>query len=445
MGSTQNQKNTEQSVNFSSFLTSVLALAGATIGIGNFWRFPYMMGSHGGSAFLLIFLLFLFLVGIPAVIAEFTMARLHRKSTIAIFYSLYGRLGFIGGHIVVLGLVLMSTYYSLVVGNIFYAAIFSVVWGVNSDTLDIFSEGLKNNSLQFVISLVTIWLSILIVYLGIRSGIERCSIVIVPMFYIIIVYLIFVVLSQPGAIDHLRGFLVPDFSKIGFKEVFAALGQCFYSLALGGLVLVAYGRHLRADSNLPGMGFSAAFSDTAASILTSLFIVPAVLIFALQLDSGPTLLFETLPRIFSKMFAGEILAALALWGMALMAVLSLVGALQFIFEALADISFWTRLGRVRLLLLIGAVISVISVVPAFKPGALATMDLVIGSSMPILGSLFLIVGMMWYSDKRVIIKEIYGVRSINVFNRIFLFWLKWVIPVILIVILAGTLYEVLYN
>lgn len=433
----------EEKINFSSFLTAVLALAGATIGMGNFWRFPYMMGSHGGSAFLLLFLGLLFLVGIPAVIAELTMARMHRKSTIAILSKIYGPFGFVVGHAVVLGMLLMSSYYILVVGNMCYAAGFSVMHGISHDTLDAFDKGLKNSNLQFFVSVIATWLSLLIVYMGIKRGIERCSNIIVPFFFLSILYLIYFALTQAGAVSHLRNFIIPDFSNIGFKEVFAALGQCFYSMALGGLVLVAYGRHLQKENDLQKMGMSAAFSDTTASILTSLFIVPTVLVFGLQLDAGPTLVFETLPRLFSEMPAGETLGALMMLSMASMAVLSLVGATQFLFEALADIPFWGRMGRKKLILLIGIICTSISVIPAYQPGALATMDLVIGSAMPIVGSFFLIVGMMWYSDRQTVIAEIFADKPLSIFNIFFLFWIKWVIPLVLIFILLGTLYELI--
>ena len=434
---------TDEKTNFSSFLTAVLALAGATIGMGNFWRFPYMMGSHGGSAFLLIFLGFLFLVGIPGVIAELTMARLHRKSTIAILGKIYGPFGNVVGHAVVLGMLLMSSYYILVVGNMCYAAGFSIIHGISYDSLDAFDKGLKNNNLQFFVSVIATWLSLLIVYMGIKRGIERCSNIIVPFFFLTILYLIYVALTQPGAVSHLRNFIIPDFSIIGFKEVFVALGQCFYSMALGGLVLVAYGRHLQKENDLQKMGISAAFSDTSASVLTALFIVPTVLVFGLQLDTGPTLVFETLPRLFSEMPAGETLGALMMLSMASMAVLSLVGATQFVFEALADIPFWGGMGRKKLILLIGIICTSISVIPAYQPGALAAMDLVIGSAMPIIGSLFLSVGMMWYSDKQAIIAEIYSDKPLSIFNIAFLFWMKWVIPLVLIFILLGTLYELI--
>ena len=441
MSTVKDNFQTADKTNFSSFLTAVLALAGATIGMGNFWRFPYMMGSHGGSAFLLIFLVCLFLVGIPAVIAELTMARMHRKSTIAILSNIYGPFGFFVGHAIVLGMLLMLSYYILVVGNMCYAAGFSVIHGLSWDSLDAFDKGLKNNNLQFFVSFISTWLSVLIVYMGIKRGIERCSNIIVPFFFLSILYLVYIALTQAGAVTHLRNFIIPDFSNIGFKEVFAALGQCFYSMALGGLVLVAYGRHLQKENDLPKMSISAAFSDTSASILTSLFIVPTVLIFGLQLDSGPTLVFETLPRLFSEMATGETLAGLMMLSMASMAVLSLVGAIQFIFEALADIPFWGRMGRKKLLLLIGFIGTATSVIPAYQPGALAKMDLVIGSAMPIIGSLFLIVGMMWFSDRRAVLAEIYVGKPISIFNVVFLFWVKWVVPAVLIFILLGTLYE----
>lgn len=214
-------------------MTTVLTLLGVAVGLGNVWRFPYMMGSYGGSAFLLLFIVFMCLIAVPALMCELALARAHRGATITVLRKSFGPVGRVLGYILVIGVLVSGTYYTLVVGNVFYSAWYSVFKGFEPERLTDFSAGLGNSVTQMAVGMAVLWSGLYVIWRGVKSGIERVSEVFVPFFFLVALYLIYVAMSLPGAGPAVAEFFKPDFSRIGPTEVFAALGQCFFSVGLG--------------------------------------------------------------------------------------------------------------------------------------------------------------------------------------------------------------------
>ncbi len=432
--------NIKNNPTFSSFLTTVLTLLGVAVGLGNVWRFPYMMGSYGGSAFLAVFVVLMCVIAVPAMMCELALARAYRGATITVLRKSFGPLGRLLGYILVLGILCSGTYYTLVVGNVFYSAWYVISAGFTPENLDDFSAQLGNHRLQFGIGLTVLWAGLFIIHSGLKKGIERVSELFVPFFFLVAIYLVYIALNLPGAGDAVRQFLRPDFSRIGPTEVFAALGQCFFSVGLGASFVLVYGKFISNETRLGPVALLSAGGDTLASILATLFIVPTVIVFGMELNGGPTLLFETVPRLLTQIPAGRLVGSFMLLALALVSFLSAVAVFQVATVALEEEPIGQWLGRGRLLLLIGAVETLGMVYPGWHPEIIGILDLIIGSGFMVTGGLLAVLGITWSYGRASAMQQIFTTEEPNTANKLIFLWMRFVIPLALMAILGATIY-----
>ncbi len=428
---------------FGSSLSTVLTLAGVAIGLGNVWRFPYMMGSYGGSAFLMLFLVLMLIIAVPALMAELALARHFRGATIKVLRSSWGGFGRFLGYVLVAAVGIAASYYLVIVANVFYSAGFSLFEGYSDTSIPAYSAGLGNSKLQYVIGLGILWSTLFIISVGLKSGVERISKVFVPFFFLVCLYLVYFTLSQPGAIAASVEFLQPDFSRIGFTEVFAALGQCFFSVGLGAAYIMVYGKFLRADESIGKIAGFTALSDLGASLLASLFIVPSILLFALPLDSGPQLIFDTLPRLFALMDGARFTAPLFLVALSLIAFLSVVASFNVVTLSLEEEPLGQRWGRNKLLLVVGVLESVMLIAPTWNPEIIGPLDLMFGSGSPVLGCLFAVLAIAWRVNRKDAFQQMFLTAEPGSASRWLFAWVQWGIPAALTVILIGTVWSAL--
>jgi len=428
---------------FSSLFATIATLSGVAIGLGNVWRFPYMMGSYGGSAFLLVFLALVVLIGIPAMAAELGLARTYRGATITSLAKAFGRPGRILGWLLVLSVTIAASYYFMVVGNVFFSMAYSVLVGFDAASTDRFAALLTNPYIQYPVALAIAWSALWVVDRGLNAGIERVSNLFIPVFFLIALYLIVTALRQPGATDALAGFMEPDFGRIGFQEAFAALGQVFFSMGLGATYILVYGKYLRPETNIRGAAALTALNDTAASVLASLFIVPTVLVFGLPLDSGPHLIFNTLPELFARMAGGRVFGSLMLIGLFLVAFLSVIASFQVITVSVSEQPLGRRISPRRVRLIAALIVSVLMPLPAWYPAIIGPMDLVLGSAMMITGCFFAVLAFGWHLRREDWAREIGWAGDASVGWSLVAVWIRWVIPAVLFLIMAGTVYDVL--
>ena len=399
-------------------------MIGVAVGLGNVWRFPYMMGQYGGSAFLVVYLVFVLVFAIPAVTAEWSLGRYTRHGPIGAMEKAFGPFGRLIGYVLVLTVLIANSYYVVIVGNVAFSAVFSTLTGFSSETIPLYEARLGNGVLQAGVAFLVIVAAIWVIHRGIGKGIERVSKLFVPLFGVMIVTLIVMALRLPGATTALQEFLAPDFSQLTATSIFAALGQAFFSLSLGGTFYLIYGSYLRDDENLPRTAIATGIGDVGAALLASLFIVPTVLALGLNMQAGPSLIFETLPRMFSEIPAGRIIGTAFLIGLWMMAFLSTVAAFQVIVAALTD-SF--KLSLTKAGLIVGGVEAVLMLPSALNPQIIGTLDLIFGSGMQMLGSGLTIIALFWGCDKAVAALQIFGGRTDGV-RSIYLLWLRWVVP-----------------
>jgi NSS family neurotransmitter:Na+ symporter len=421
-------------------MTTVLSLLGVAVGLGNVWRFPYMMGSYGGSAFLLLFIVFMCLIAVPALMCELALARAHRGATITVLRKSFGPFGRFLGYVLVIGVLISGTYYTLVVGNVFYSAWYSVVKGFSSETLTDYSAGLGNPVLQMAVGMAVLWSALYVIWRGLKRGIERVSETFVPFFFIVAIYLIYVAMTLPGAGQAVVTFLTPDFSRIGPTEVFAALGQCFFSVGLGASFALVYGKFISSDIKLGRVAAVSASGDTLASILAALFIVPTVMVFGMELNGGPRLLFETVPTLLTQMPGGRWVGSFMLLSLSLVSFLSALAVYQVVSVALEEEPFGQWLGRARLLILIGIIETLGMTYPAWHPEVIGILDLVIGSGFMVTGGLLAVLAITWAYGRAGALEQIFNDSDPGPFYRLTFIWMRYVIPAALTTILVATIF-----
>jgi NSS family neurotransmitter:Na+ symporter len=416
---------------FSSRFATILTMIGVAVGLGNVWRFPYMMGQHGGSAFLVVYLVFVLVFAIPAVTAEWSLGRFTRHGPLGAMEQAFGPFGRWIGYLLVSTVLVANSYYVVIVGNVAFSAAFAMFSGFTPETIPLYTTRLGNGAIQAAVALLMIAMAMWVIHRGVTNGIERASKLFVPFFGIMIITLIVMALRLPGAVSHLRAFLAPDFSALTPTSLFAALGQAFFSLSLGGTFYLIYGSYLREDENIPQAAIATGIGDAGAALLAALFIVPTVLALGLNMRAGPLLIFETLPRMFAEIPAGRFIGVAFLIGLWMMAFLSTVAAFQVIVAALTD-SFAFSLTKA--VLIVGGTEAVLMLPSALHPGIIATLDLIFGSGMQMLGSALAIIALLWGCDKAVAATQIFGGRT-DGFRRLYLLWLRWVVPATLGVML----------
>jgi len=412
---------------FSTRIAATLTMIGVAVGLGNVWRFPYMMGQHGGSAFLVVYIVCVLAFAIPAVTAEWSLGRYARHGPIGAMERAFGPIGRWIGYLLVFTVFVANSYYVVIVGNVAFSAFFAVSSGFTTATIPFYEADLGNGGLQAAVSLLVLIAALWVIHRGVGNGIERVSKLFVPLFGVMIITLIFMALQLPGATSALGEFLRPDFSELSPTSLFAALGQAFFSLSLGGTFHLVYGSYLKGNTDIPRTAIAASFGDAGAALLAALFIVPTVLALGLNMQAGPMLIFETLPRMFSAIPAGRFIGAAFLIGLWMMAFLSSVAALQVVVAALTD-SF--RLSLTKAVLVVGALEAIMMLPSALKPDIIGTLDLIFGSGMQMLGSGLAIVALMWGCDKAVAATQIFGGRTDGI-RQLYLGWLKWVVPTVL--------------
>ena len=428
---------------FSSFLTSLMATAGLAIGIGNVWRFPYMMGSHGGSAFLVLFIVCIVFLSLPALMAEWALARHTRQGTIGAFTATFGPVyGRFTGYALLFCITIAGSYYLVVIGNVFYSGYFSVFHGFSEETAPAFRAGLGDSYLQLSLALFVLLVSAFIILRGVKRGIEFVSNLFVPFFFLVSFYLIYEVLNLAGATAHLSVFLQVDFSRIGFTEVFAAMGQAYFSIGLGATLTLIYGSYLRDDIKLPKLALMTCVSDTGAALLAALYLIPALLVFGMDLTAGPTLLFETLPGLFGILPGGRLFGSLMLIALFLVTLLSYVAVLEAVVSGLLGDAAMARFSKTGLLVVLVVIQALLAVFFTFNPENIAIADLLFGSAGLMIGGCLALLALAWGIGRADTVRQVFG-ASHTLPATVYFFWIKWIAPGILITVLTGTLYETL--
>ena len=411
------------------------------MGLGNVWRFPYMMGSYGGSAFLLIYLVFTLLFAFPALVSEMSLGKLSGKGTIKALESLYGNgIGKILGYLLVAVVTIAGSYYAVVVANVWFSAVFAATIGFTSENNLFYQELLGNKLLQYGTTVFLIIMALSVSYAGLKKGIERISMVIMPLFVVSILYIIGYAWSLPETLVKTLQFIQADFSLIGPTEIFAALGQAFFSIGLGGTFVIVYAGYIADSKQIPRIAIFTVLGDMGSSLLVSLFLVPCMLVFSIDMAAGPSLIFNTLPELFAVMPGGKFIGSMFLISLSLVAFLSLIAAFQVPISSI----HWPRISKKKLIIGFGILQVILAFPSAIYPQIIGLLDLVFGSGMQILGSMFVVAGMWWGSKKGLFRAQLFSAPD-GLFAKFSIMWLRWIIPLTLLVVLLLYVYSTFFN
>lgn len=294
---------------FASKVGAILAAAGSAVGLGNVWRFPTEVGTNGGAAFILIYVLFMLFLGVPIMVTEFAIGRHGGEDVTHAFQKMSGgRKGWKWmGLIPVVSGILVLSYYAVVAGWTLYYAYEALIGGFSGKGPEDFTNDFVTFSSDSWMPIF--WMAVIIamtcgiVALGVQKGIERGAKIMMPLLFIFILVLVGCSLSLPAANKGLTFLFQPDFSKVTSSVILSAMGQTFFSLSVGIGCLCTYACYFRKDVDLMKDGISVASIDTLVALLSGLIIFPAVYsIQGLQPDAGPSLVFITLPNVFQQVF-----------------------------------------------------------------------------------------------------------------------------------------------
>ncbi len=337
---------------FSSRLGFILISAGCAVGLGNVWRFPYITGKYGGAAFVLIYLLFLVILGMPIMVMEFAVGWASQKSAARSFHVLEpkGSKWHIAGWSAMAGNYLLMMFYTTIGGwmlcYVFKTASGEFINRSPQEVSSIFKDMLAQPLPMTGWMLVAVILSFGICSLGLQKGVERITKVMMGFLFVILIALCVRSVTLDGAMKGLSFYLVPDFGKMvenGLGEaIFAAMGQAFFTLSLGIGAMAIFGSYIKKERSLMGESINICALDTLIALMAGLIIFPACFAFDVNPGEGPGLVFVTLPNVFNQMFGGQIWGALFFIFMTFAALSTIVAVFENIISFAIDLWGWTR-------------------------------------------------------------------------------------------------------
>ena len=350
-----------------SRLGFILISAGCAIGLGNVWRFPYITGVYGGAAFVLLYLFFLIMLGLPIMVMEFSVGRGSRMNVAGSFLKLrpdkpgwryFGLIGLLGNY-------LLMMFYTTVSGWMlayFWYALAGDLHGLTPDQVKTFFDAMKADPMTMVF-----WMGLCVLMgfgvcsIGLRRGVERVSTIMMSGLFLIVLVLVIRSVTLPGAAEGIAFYLKPDFGKMMEKglwnSIYAAMGQAFFTLSIGIGSMAIFGSYLSRERSLTGESLSIMGLDTFAAIMSGLIIFPACFAFNVSPGEGPGLIFVTLPNIFNQMAGGAFWGTLFFLFMSFAAMSTVIAVFENIVAFGLDAYQWTRKKSVAINLVLMIVLS----------------------------------------------------------------------------------------
>lgn len=441
-----------QKEQWTSKLGFILASAGAAIGLGAIWKLPYVTGESGGGAFFLIFVIFTLLIGLPMLVTEFIIGRGTAKEAVSAYKKLAPKSMWVWiGRLGVLGCFLLLTFYSVIGGWVLIYSGKSLVGGVISPGADysgVFGSIVGSASTTMIgLALFTL-INVLVLSLGIKKGIERANKYLMPLLFIFLIILVVRALTLEGAMEGVAFFLKPDFTNITKEAVLFALGQSFFSLAVGFSCMVTYSSYLKKDVNITSSAGSVVGMNIFVSLLAGLAIFPVVFAYGLNPDEGPGLLFMVLPAAFEQMAFGHVFLGLFLWLFLFATLTSSFSLYEIVIAAFTENGKLSRpvvtwiLGLVLLIVAIPAALSdnIMADVAIFGKSIFDATDYLVSNILLPVGSLLIALFIIHRVDKT-FVKEQYhlGATRTGSLYPVWRFLMTWVVPLTIIIVFLSLL------
>ena len=414
---------------FSSRARLLATMIGVAVGLGNVWRFPYMVGKFGGASFVVFYVLAVAVLGVPALMAEWTLGRATRRGPVGAF----SLVGFPGGRAIgwffFLVVTAATAYYTNALGWVLYYAIgqglqaAGLPWEAAILPPDTGFDA-RSFGLQMICTAGIILACVFVLLKGLRSGIEIASRVIMPVLFASLVVLIVRSVTLPGSWAGIEWYILKfDPAALTPSVAVAAVGQAIFSLSLGGTFMVVYGSYLSEGENLASNAVWTACGDLLAGLMAGFAILPAVFAFGLEPGSGPGLIFFTLPEVFAQIPAGWAFGLLFFTALLGAAYLSDVGAFEVLVAGLVDN---TRLQRSQAVWLLALVVFLFAIPPMINMKIFVPWDLFFGSGMQTLGALLAVIAVGWSIGRARLLEELGIVEGRGEW---LIFWMRFVVPV----------------
>lgn len=415
---------------FGSRLGTLMTIIGVAIGLGNVWRFPYMVGKFGGAAFVLFYAFVSVIVGVPALMAEFALGRAARRGPVGAFALAGLPMGAAVGWFFFVVVIAATGYYTAVIGWVLYYAVGQIA-PVDPSAILPPEHGFvaKSFFLQAGCTGAVIVANALVVSRGLRAGIERASKFVLPVLFVVILVLMVRSLTLPGSMEGVRWYILKfRLSDLTPTVMVAAIGHAVFSLSLGGTFMVVYGSYLDSKESLARPAIWTVIGDTGSALLCGFAIIPAVIALGLQPGSGPGLVFATLPKVFAAIPFGAFFGFLFFVGLFGAGFLSDIGAFEVLVAGLTDN---TKLSRPKAMWLVALAVFVLALPPTVSNAVFVPWDLTFGSGMQTLGSLIAVLAVGWCFSRSKALKEL-GARG-EVDAPVWLYrWIRFGIPAIIL-------------
>ncbi len=420
---------------YTSRLSLILTMLGVAVGLGNVWRFPYMVGRFGGAAFVLVYVLAAVLLGIPALMAEWALGRSTRRGPVGAFERAGFPFGRAVGWFLFLVMFAATGYYINALGWVLYYAVGEAAHLVHAPWADgaILPPATGFDLRSFVLQMAFTGALIvgcgLVLLRGLRAGIERTSKVLIPALFFSLLVLMIRALTLPGAGAGVTWF-IGKFEWTAFtpRVLAAAFGQVFFTLSLGGTMMVIYGSYLKPEDRLAGNATVTVAGDTLSGILAGFAILPAVVSLGLLSASEPDLIFVVLPRVFATIPLGRVFGLIFFVGLLGSGFLSAIAAWEVQVAALTDN---TSLSRRKAVWWLALLIFLIALPPMPNQKIFLTWDLTFGSGMQTLGSLFAVLAVCWCLKRETVLRELGGPNPGWAIRLLYL-WLRFAVPVLIL-------------
>lgn len=374
----ETQKNKRST--FSGKIGFVLSAAGASVGLGNIWRFPYLAAKYGGGIFLLIYILLALTFGYTMIVAESALGRMTRKSPVGAFKAFGKKAGWLsfGGWINAIIPVLIVPYYSVIGGWVIKYLIEYVKGNGTKLAADgYFSEFISNGASTEICFVIFCMFTLSIIYAGVRNGIERVSKFMMPILVVLSVIIAIYSVTRPGAMAGVKYFLVPNLKNFSWMTVVTAMGQMFYSLSIAMGILITFGSYMKKDSSIEDSTRNVEVFDTAIAIMAGLMIIPAVFAFSGgnpdTLQAGPALMFITIPKVFENMGLGTAIGILFFLLVLFAALTSSIALTESAVSTFEDEIGWSRK---KSTVLVGVIMIVLGSLSSLGYGPLAFVKII---------------------------------------------------------------------
>ena len=437
---------------FSGRLGYVLAAAGASVGLGNIWRFPYLAARYGGGIFLLVYIVLALTFGYSMIIAETAIGRSTNQSPVGAFRTYTGP-GFIrsGGWLNAVIPILIVPYYSVIGGWVckyLFAYITEDLATISSDTF--FTDFITNGAPAELWFIVFTAMVLIVIFLGVENGIERVSKVMMPVLLVLAVVICVYSITRPGALAGVRYFLIPKVEHFSWMTVVSAMGQMFYSLSIAMGILITFGSYMKKDVSIEKSTMQVEIFDTAVAIMAGLMIIPAVFSFsggdAGALHAGPSLMFVTMPKIFESMGIGRLIGILFFVLVLFAALTSAIALSESAVAVFSDELGWSRRAGT---LLLGVIMVLLGSLSCLGYGPLASVTVI---GMPFLDFFDFLTNSVLMPISAILIclyvTKCMGLKRVeeevtlggHPFRRriIFEFMIRWICPVFALIIMISS-------